>query len=222
MFGNVFDLRILQILKTNIMKNLKSDFNASKKMFLLALFFVSISATTFAQTATGFGIKAGLNYNANGDYFDAATELTKNPDRNVGYHFGLFGKIGNQIYFKPELIYSSTKSDYDNNSFEMQKLDAPLLIGMRVLGPVSVFAGPSFQYILDSEFDNISINNIENDFSVGLNFGIALNLKKIGIDLRYERGFSNNEANFLSNNGIETSRLDTRPDQLILGLSLIL
>jgi len=191
-------------------------------MFLLALFFVSISATTFAQTATGFGIKAGLNYNANGDYFDAATELTKNPDRNVGYHFGLFGKIGNQIYFKPELIYSSTKSDYDNNSFEMQKLDAPLLIGMRVLGPVSVFAGPSFQYILDSEFDNISINNIENDFSVGLNFGIALNLKKIGIDLRYERGFSNNEANFLSNNGIETSRLDTRPDQLILGLSLIL
>lgn len=209
-------------LKTYIMKNLKSDFNASKKVFFLALFFVLISASTFAQTATGFGIKAGLNYNANGDYFDAAADLSKNPDRNVGYHFGLFGKIGNQIYFKPELIYSSTKSDYESESFKMQKLDAPLLIGLKVLGPVSVFAGPSFQYILDSEFNGISINDIENDFSVGLNFGIALNIKKIGIDLRYERGFSNNEANFLSNNGIGTSRLDTRPNQLILGISLIL
>lgn len=204
------------------MKNLKGEFNVSKKVFFLALFFVSISATTYAQTATGFGIKAGLNYNANGDYFESISSNAQHPDRNVGYHFGLFGKIGNQIYFKPELIYSSTKSEYNSGDFKMQKIDAPLLVGLKVIGPLSVFAGPSFQYILDSEFDGISINDIENDFSVGLNFGIALNLKKVGIDLRYERGFSNNEANFLNNNGISTSRLDTRPDQLILGLSLIL
>lgn len=204
------------------MKNLKSEFKASKKLFFIALFFVSISASTFAQSATGLGIKAGLNYNANGDYFESISSNAQHPDRNVGYHVGLFGKIGNQIYFKPELVYTSTKSDYDSASFEMQKLDAPLLVGIKVLGPISVFAGPSFQYILDSEFDGISINDIENDFSVGLNFGIALNIKKIGIDLRYERGFSNNEATFLGNNGIATSRLDTRPEQLILGLSLIL
>ena len=56
------------------------------------------------------------------------------------------------------------------------------------------------QYILNTEFDGIDINDVEEDFSVGLNFGIALNLKKIGIDLRYERGFSNNEAIFIDNN----------------------
>lgn len=104
----------------------------------------------------------------------------------------------------------------------MQKLDTPMLVGLKVLGPVSLFGGPSFQYILDSEFDGIAINDVENDFKVGLNFGIGLNLNKLGIDLRYERGFSDNEATFLSNNGIGTSRLDTRLDQLILGLSLIL
>ena len=103
-----------------------------------------------------------------------------------------------------------------------KKIDAPILVGAKVLGPLSVFAGPSFQYILDSEFEGISINNIENDLSVGLNFGIGLNLNKVGIDVRYERGFSNNEASFLNNNNIDTSRLDTRPDQLILSLSLIL
>jgi hypothetical protein len=105
----------------------------------------------------------------------------------------------------------------------MQKLDAPLMVGVKVLGPISVFGGPSLQYILDSEFDGIAINDVKNDFSVGLNFGIGLNFKKLGIDLRYERGFSDNEATFINNN-ISTfeNRLDTRPDQLILSLSLLL
>lgn len=183
---------------------------------------IAIPTATMAQTAQGIGLKAGLNYNANGNYFESINNNSKNPDRNVGYHIGLFGKIGDQIYFRPEVVYTSTKSDYDDDSFKMQKLDAPLLVGLKVLGPLSVFGGPSLQYILDSEFDGIAINNVENDFSVGLNFGIGLNFKKLGIDLRYERGFSDNEATFLGNNGINTNRLDTRPDQLILSLSLLL
>lgn len=107
----------------------------------------------------------------------------------------------------------------------MKKLDAPLLIGFKVLGPLSVFGGPALQYILDSDdgFQNISIDSIENDFSVGLNFGIAANFEKFGLDLRYERGFSSNEATFLGNNGIAIDdRLDTRPDQLIVSLFVFL
>lgn len=203
----------------SLFKNKKT---VNKHLFFILLATIIIPATSIAQTATGFGLKGGLNYNANGDYFESVGANARNPDRNVGYHFGLFGKIGKQVYFRPELVYTSTKSDYNDNSFKMQKLDAPMLVGLKVLGPISVFGGPSFQFILDSEFDNVSINNIENDFSVGLNFGIGLNLNKLGIDVRYERGFSNNEATFLGNNGINTSRLDTRPDQLILSLSLIL
>lgn len=193
-----------------------------KNSFLITLLIAITSITTYAQTANGFGFKGGLNYNANGDYFESIGSNAKHPDRNIGYHFGLFGKIGDRVYFKPELVYTSTKSDYSDDSFKMQKLDAPLLVGIKVLGPLSVFGGPSLQYILDSEFEGISINNVEDDFSVGLNFGIALNLNKVGIDLRYERGLNRNEANFLDNNSIGTSRLDTRPDQLILSLSLIL
>ncbi|WP_339917552.1 outer membrane beta-barrel protein [Yeosuana marina] len=203
------------------MKHLKSEFNAGKKIFFLALFFVSISATTFAQTGSGFGIKAGLNYNANGNYFDAATQNFKHPDRNIGYHLGVFGKLGNQLYFRPELVYTSTKSDYASDNFKMQKLDAPLLVGLKVLGPINVFAGPSFQYILDTKFDGIAINDVKNDFSVGLNFGIGLSFNKLGVDLRYERGFNENEAQFVDNIGLaEPSHIDTRPDQLILSLSL--
>nr|WP_321223332.1 outer membrane beta-barrel protein [uncultured Psychroserpens sp.] len=188
--------------------------------FLLTLFCLNAQA----QNGSSFGIKGGLNYNANGDYFESIGENAQNPERNVGFHLGVFGKIGDKLYLRPELMYTSTKSDYDSDEFTMKKIDAPILVGAKVIGPISVFAGPSFQYILDTDFEGINIDNVEDDFSVGLNFGIGLNFNKIGVDLRYERGFSENEATFIGNNIGEgaVSRIDTRPDQLILSLSIAL
>ena len=176
----------------------------------------------YAQQGSGFGLKAGLNYNANGDYFESAGEAARNPDRNVGYHLGIWGKLGNDIYLRPELVYTHTKSDYDGDELKMSKLDLPVLLGAKIIGPLHVFGGPAFQYILDTEFEGISVDDVESDFTVGLNLGAGVNLGKIGIDLRYERGFSDNEARFINTNITElsTSRVDTRPDQLILSLSL--
>lgn len=184
--------------------------------------FAIISIAAFAQKDPGFGIKGGLNYNANGDYFESAEDAANNPDRNIGYHIGVYGKLGDRFYVRPELIYTKTKSDYDGDKFDMSKLDLPVLVGTRLIGPLHVFAGPAFQYILDTEFDGISVDRIDNDFTVGLHIGAGVNLGKIGIDLRYERGFSENEAQFINSNitTVGDSRIDTRPDQLILGLSV--
>lgn len=195
-----------------------------KKLILILVVAIAIPSVTFAQSESGFGIKGGVNYNANGEYVESITENSKNPERNVGYHVGVFGKIGNKLYFKPELIYTKTKSEYDNDTFEMEKLDAPMLVGVKVLGPLSVFAGPSFQYILDTEYNTVTLKDIKEDFSVGLNFGVGLNFNKVGIDLRYERGFKENEAKVINNNGLNPNNatLDTRPDQLILSLSILL
>lgn len=194
-----------------------------KAIYLSLACFLCITFSQ-AQIKSGFGFKGGINYNGNGDYFESVGSNAEHPDRNIGYHFGIFGKFGGKIFVKPELVYTSTTSDYNNGSFKMQKLDAPLLVGLRFLKMVNVFAGPSLQYILDTEFENNTINNIENDFTVGLNFGIGVSFNRIGIDLRYERGFSENEATFINNNvspSVE-SKIDTRPDQLILSLSFIL
>ncbi len=192
------------------------------KKTLLLVVLCLMGTATFAQKGPGFGIKAGLNYNANGDYIEAAQAAAENPDRNVGYHIGLYGKLGNQLYLRPEIIYTRTKSDYNGDDFDMSKLDIPVLVGTKVIGPLHAFAGPAFQYILNTEFDGISIDRIENDFTVGLHLGVGVNLGNIGLDLRYERGFSENEARFINTNitSVEDSRLDTRPDQLILSLSI--
>jgi hypothetical protein len=195
-----------------------------KKSAFIVVILVFISSSVNAQSGSAFGFKGGLNYSANGDYFESIGENAQNPERNIGYHIGVFGKIGNRIYFRPELVYTATKSDYDSDAFSVKKIDAPLLVGLKVLGPISVFAGPSLQYLLDAEFDGIDIDNLKDELTVGLNFGIGLNFNKIGIDLRYERGFSKNEATFISNNAgaSSLSRIDTRPDQLILSLSIAL
>ena len=190
-----------------------------KKTILLAVFAIG-SMTAFAQSDSGFGIKAGLNYGGNGDYFNSIGDAYENPDKNIGYHFGLYGKLGDRLYLRPELVYTQLKSSYNDGDFKMSKLDAPILVGAKIIGPLNVFAGPAFQYILDTDYKDITIGDVENDFSVGLNIGAGLTLGKLGVDIRYERGFSENEVAILSANVPTGDRIDTRPDQLILSLSL--
>jgi hypothetical protein len=188
---------------------------------LLVVVLVMFSTAVFSQMNSGFGIKGGLNYGGNGDYFDSARDAYQNPDKNLGYHFGIFGKFGKQIYLRPELVYTHIKSGYNGDNFKMSKLDAPLLLGVNLIGPLNLFAGPAFQYILDTNFDGITIGDVKNDFTVGMNIGAGLTLGKLGVDLRYERGFSKNEVQILSVNNIATGdKIDTRPDLLILSLSI--
>lgn len=191
-----------------------------KTLFLTVMLLTGLTA--MAQSGSGFGFKGGLNYAGNGNYFDSTADAFENPDKNLGYHLGIFGKLGDKIYVRPELVYTSITSGYDDGDFKMKKLDAPVLLGLKVIGPIHVFAGPAFQYILDTDFDGVTLGDVENDFSVGLNIGAGVNLGKLGIDLRYERGFSENEVNFINTNGgiSINDRIDTRPDQLILSLSL--
>ncbi|WP_299385310.1 outer membrane beta-barrel protein [uncultured Lacinutrix sp.] len=199
--------------------NDKSDLR--KKVCLSVIFVLAIISSSIAQNGSGFGIKGGVNYNANGDYFNSISNTSDDPTRAIGYHIGIFGKLGDKIYIKPELVYTKTTSEYDTGDFEQKRIDAPVLVGIKVLGPISVFAGPAFQYILDSDIDNVRIGDIENDFTVGLNFGVALNFDSVGIDLRYERGFTDNEATIITNNStVNIGRLDTRSNQLILSLSI--
>lgn len=188
-----------------------------KHFFIVNLLLISLMSV--AQKDGGIGIKAGLNYGSNGDLSQNGQTIIDNPDENFGYHFGLFGKIDlGPIYLRPELSYTVLNSDYNNSALEVKKLDAPILLGFQVVGPLHVFAGPSFQYILDTELENINLQDVQEEFSIGLQVGVGVNLGNLGIDVPYERGLSDNEAQF-TNLG-QFGALDTRPQQIILGLSI--
>jgi len=193
--------------------------------------FALIGITAFAQNDSGFGIKAGLNYNQNGDLSfkqvqSAGEDLIAGSDGKVGFHVGFYGKLDMpKIYIRPELIYTKTKSSYDveggTNDYDVSKLDLPVLLGYKIIGPLHIFAGPAFQYTLNNDLEDVELDDLKNDFTIGAHFGVGVNLGNIGLDVRYERGFTENEAEIIGDNIADISgRVDSRPSQIIFGLSL--
>ena len=186
-------------------------------------------AFAFSQTLTAqkdFGVKGGINYNNNGDATFSSTgdDVIQGGESKSGFHAGLWfrGKvpiIG--IYIRPELVYTQVKSEYINKSntaanYEFSKIDVPVLLGKNFLGFATAFVGPSFQYILNDDFEFSELTTDDFDkFSVGVQMGFGIELGNLGIDVRWERGLSETEAKF--SNGIT---VDNRTDQIIFGLSL--
>ena len=197
----------------------------NKKILVLS---IALLSTVFYMNAqSGFGVKGGLSYNTNGELSEFVNEtgtIIENEGKGKsGYNVGIYGKIGlGPIYLKPELVYTKTTSEYELNSeivdYKIARLDMPVLVGLKLIGPLSVFAGPAFQYTLENDFNDIKYNDIENEFTVGFNFGAGLDLGRLGLDVRYERGFNENEATFIENS-TTSYRLDSRPEQIIFSLS---
>jgi hypothetical protein len=200
-----------------------------KRTFLLALF-AMVSMATFSQKGSGFGIKGGLNYNENGNLIasvgNAATDIIEGSKGKIGYHVGVFGKIEMlKIYIRPELLYTKTQSSYSvdgtETAFDVTKLDLPVLVGLDLIGPLHVFAGPALEYQLSNDLEGFDINDAEKNFTVGLHAGLGVNLGKLGLDVRYERGFSENESEFISQNVTNIDgRVDSRQSQVIFALSV--
>ncbi|ARV05583.1 hypothetical protein BTO04_02220 [Polaribacter sp. SA4-10] len=199
-----------------------------KKVFLMMCLAIGFSQISNAQAA--FGVKGGINYNSNSienvseDVFDGAESKT-------GYHAGIWLRFKIPVigfYIRPELVYTNLENEltYDNGTsnaktttYSFQKIDIPVLLGKKIFGVGNIYAGPSFQYILDSDFSINDISDVKSDgFTVGLQFGGGIELGKLGIDVRWERAFSGIESTFLRETGTNVS-FDTRVNQVILGLS---
>lgn len=187
-----------------------------KNLFLAAM--LLIGGYTMAQSS--FGIKGGLNYGATGEYrtISEGVEdvMTIEGENNTGYHLGFFGRFGVLGFFlQPEIIYTRLNTDYDLFQYTIQKIDAPVLVGVNVFGPVNIKAGPSFQYILNNDLEdsNLRISEVENEITLGYQLGAGINIGRVGLDIRYEGAFTENTA--FSDTANENFSIDSRPSQWI-------
>lgn len=193
-----------------------------KRIFFFLFLFASISL--FSQSSIDFGVKGGINYNSNGNLvavsdFDSRLIFVEDARGRVGYHFGFWARkefSNSQFYVQPEVVYASTKStyvDFGRVDYTLQNINVPVLLGKKLLKGVHVFAGPSFLFNIDSDFEDT--NNITTDaFGFAFNAGINVEVGKFGVDVRWERGLSKTETEMF--NGMIT--IDSRPNQLIAGL----
>ena len=202
------------------------------KKLVLTVLILALPITIFAQI--DFGLKGGVNYNFGGDLkevpngaSDSFTDIFKTgADGKAGFHLGLWTRINfSGLYIRPEVVYTELNSSYSdtydettiNTDFKTKKIDIPVLLGAKLIGPLHIFGGPSFQYVTKSNFSQDEFTNIKTkDFSAGLQLGLGLEFGRLGIDARWEKGFENDvDGKFLGSNIV----VDNRPNQIIFGIS---
>lgn len=198
-----------------------------KKVILIMILAFGFSQISNAQI--DFGIKGGVNYSSN-SITDASQDVFEGGDNKSGYHAGVWARFNLPIgfYVRPELVYTNLKNGVtytgagnlnQETSYNFQKIDIPILLGKKFFNVANVFVGPSFQYIINSDFGINDIQDVDaNGFTMGFQVGAGVEFGKVGIDVRWEKSFSDIESSFVSNIGNVT--FDTRVDQIVIGLSV--
>ena len=165
-----------------------------------------------------FGAKAGVNLNTSGDIdeiISANSSLGDIDNNRNGFYVGIYSEIKLlMLYLRPELHYSEFK---DNLKVTQSRIEAPISIGLKVLPILSGFAGPTLRYEMTSD-DKLPTGT--EDLTVGIHFGARLHLGKLGLDVRYDQGLS---EELLSAAGVGSTsipvKLDNSPGLISLGLS---
>jgi hypothetical protein len=104
--------------------------------------------------------------------------------------------------------------------FNQHKIDIPMMFGYKVFGLANIFAGPRFEFIRGVSYDNIDLDDLKNQYNLGLQYGIGLKFGKFEFDLRAERGFTKNEINFMENQAeIKNQYITSQGRLYLLGVS---
>ena len=194
---------------------------------LLFFLFLLVGSSQLMNAQTAFGVKAGINYNSN-SIKEVSSDVFEGAESKTGYHAGVWLRLKVPVlglYVKPELVYTNLENEVKYKftgkmtSYSFQKIDLPILVGKKVFGIGNVYAGPSFQYILNPDFSFSDISDVKADgFTVGFQFGGGIELGNFGTDLRLERAFSAIESRFIGTTGTAVN-FDTRINQVIFGVT---
>lgn len=202
-----------------------------KKLILTAV--LTIAAFQFSNAQLSYGIKGGLNFASPSDVV-ASDGSTPEIDANTSYHVGAFLRVKVPVlglYVRPEVVYTSITTSLPIPSelggtvpsdFKLNRIDVPVLVGMKMFGVANAFVGPVFQNVITSDLDATGISELDSeDFSVGMQIGVGIEFWKLGLDVRYETAFSDNVSEFEIPDGSDvlSYELDNSPDQFIVGLS---
>ena len=190
----------------------------SYPIFLLLLF-----SAQFSFSQIKFGLKGGVNFDSSGDIVLIADKLEK-QGRLAGktaFHLGVYTEVDFFIlYLRPELQYTKVRSQFENNLIDNSRIELPVSFGLILLGPVSIFLGPTVFYNLSQKSNDLKLDEIKNKMTFGLHIGNRLKLGPFGIDLRYEKGLSTMESKLLSQAGVPIEgKINTQPSQFTLGVS---
>ena len=148
-----------------------------KKIALCIVLLFAFSQIGNAQVH--FGIKGGINYNSN-SIENVTSDVLSGVENKSGFHSGIWLRFKIPVigfYVRPELVFTQLKNNVvykrvgslstvigDPTSYNFKKIDIPVLFGKKIFGFGNVFIGPSFQYVLNSDFGFSDLSHFNRRF----------------------------------------------------------
>ncbi len=160
------------------------------------------------QSQNKFGIRAGLSTpNLDKETVQQNGLTVAIKDAKYGFHIGLFSRfyLGEKLYLQPEALFNSSKVDFDVSDFgqglmntvleeSYQNLDIPLMLGYKI-GPLRLEGGPVGHIHIASKSEleeevTFYTQRFQN-FNMGYQAGLGLDIWQFVLDVRYEGNFEN-------------------------------
>ena len=169
-----------------------------KKVLLIVLIVGFMVSVSFAQIGNmKFGLKSGMTLGK----IKINADIPSSVDRKLRMGFAAGGMmvmpVGEKMALQAELIYVKKGEKFSESGMEfescMDVLELPVLFKYRVMEKASIYAGMSFDYLLNSTFMYYNLDELDTvtKFGYGVSFGGQYIIDKLILDLRYDLGLSN-------------------------------
>lgn len=202
-----------------------------KMKLRLILLFLTICAFGRAQVEFDYGVKGSISFNDHGDLhisggFAGLNETIKATPK-TGFQLGFYTHLYfDDFYLQPEFLYTKSLSEYKNaeltaENFSTVSLDFPVLVGYKI-DPVRIFTGPVIKYILDTDFADDIVFDLDNEIVLGYLVGAGVQIRQFGLDVRYASEFTKNLAIYDDNIAADGFYYDINAQnrQIIISLSV--
>ncbi len=165
-------------------------------------FMLAVSTCTFAQMVS-VGPKVGISHST---ITVEGVDRISSGDSSVGFHAGLFARFSFLgFYIQPEALFTSTKGSITIENpgsttvdavqeITYNKLDVPVMLGLKVGDIFRINAGPTFSLLLENDARSKGtvrqISENYNKATVGYQIGLGFDISRLVLDLRYENNLS--------------------------------
>ena len=200
------------------------------------ILFLLLNTTLYSQG------NLGISFGLNDDSFGSIENISSTIDNYeldlknaTGFQFGVYTEIDLiTFYIRPELNFIFSKAnqgsalltgnateDILKHNLKSSEIQVPIIFGYNILGPLSIFGGPSFKYNLKTSSDIFNLEDIKDKYILSLLLGTRIKMRSLGIDLRYERGLNNGELKIINDNGlnIPNGNIDSTTNRFSILLS---
>lgn len=183
-------------------------------MLALATILLMTASTLKAQNLNvQWGITAGVNM---ADYSVKALKgqsISYDKVKNdLGWQVGLMASVNiGRLAIEPQILYVRHSTELTHgttkNALKSNSLDVPLLVSLRLIGPLRVMAGPVFTVLNDNTgLKDLSIDQLRSTCSYALGVEARI-LQKLRLDVRYNGQFKKKET-IIGEVGVNTFALN--------------